>query len=203
VSKPAAEIGCVLLAGGLARRMGGRDKGLIPLGTKPMVQWVLAAVQPQVNTVLINANRHHDRYAQFGVAVAEDCMPGHLGPLAGLLTGLRRLNQAYVFMCPCDSPLVPGTMVQRLYNGLRDAAADIAVAHDGTRMQPVFCLVKQSMSESLSRFLQSGERKIDRWYSLENTVTVDFSDYLDAFNNINTEEERLEMERRLNLDPAK
>jgi len=177
--------------------MEGRDKGLIELSNKPMVQWVLEAVQPQVEQVLINANRHLDQYAKFGVPVAKDCLPGHLGPLVGLLTGLRSLKQDCVFMCPCDSPFLPDDMVDRLHQRLASTQSNIAIAHDGERMQPVFCLVRASMAESLSQYLGSGERKIDRWFAKEKSVLVDFSEYSRAFDNINTEQERLEVERQL------
>lgn len=191
------DVGCVLLAGGLSRRMGGRDKGLIEIAGKPMVAWVLDTVMPQVSTVVINANRNHEAYAEFGVKVVPDSLPGHLGPLAGLLTGLRSLTEPIVFMCPCDSPMLPADMVPRLQRDLLAKQADIAVAHDGQRLQPVFCLVRRSVAESLADYLASGERKIDRWYAVEKMITTDFSDSPDAFNNINTEQDRLSMEAKL------
>lgn len=197
MSESTLEIGCVILAGGLARRMEGRDKGLVKLAGKPMVQWVLDAVKPQVGSVLINANRNKADYEQFGPAVAEDLIEGHLGPLAGLLTGLKTLQMPAVFMCPCDSPFLPVDMVSRLCASLTNTQADIAVAHDGSRMQPVFCLARQSTVPSLTRFLDSGERKIDRWFAAENTSVVDFSDTPEAFRNINSEQDRLEVEQLL------
>lgn len=197
MNEPTPAIGCVILAGGLARRMEGRDKGLVELAGKPMVQWVLDAVTPQVDAVLINANRNKPDYERFGPAVAGDLIEGHLGPLAGLLTGFKTLQLPTVFMCPCDSPFLPADMVSRLYASLQNAQADIAVAHDGDRMQPVFCLARESTLPSLTRFLDSGERKIDRWFAEENTSMTDFSDYPEAFRNINSEQDLLEVEQLL------
>lgn len=193
----ALNTGAVILAGGLARRMGGRDKGLIHLADKPLVEWVADQVKPQVREVIINANRNQDQYQQFGLPVVNDSREGHLGPLAGLLTGMLTLERDAVFMCPCDSPFVPATMVKRLAEALQRNVADVAVAHDGERMQPVFCLARSSLQTSLESFLDSGDRKIDRWFGAEKLVTVDFSDEPNAFLNINTEEERLAVEQSL------
>ena len=190
-------VSAVILAGGLARRMDGRDKGLIELANKPLVQWVLQAVAPQVQHVLINANRNLERYEKLGAPVAADLVPGHLGPLAGLLTALKTLSEEHIFMCPCDSPFVPTDMVARLRTSLQQNHADIAVAHDGVRMQPVFCLVNRSVAPSLAQFLDAGERKIDRWFAAQNTVATDFSDTPEAFTNINSEAERLALELQL------
>lgn len=194
-------VGAVVLAGGLARRMNGRDKGLIELADKPMVEWVIEAISSQVDGLIINANRNLDQYGAYGYPVCEDNISGHLGPLAGLQTGLLHLDFDAVFMCPCDSPFVPTSMVFRLVDGLVDNNADIAVAHDGDRLQPVFCLVRRSVNESLRQFLESGERKIDRWYAGENVIQVDFSDTPDAFSNINTETERVAAEHLLREKP--
>lgn len=190
-------VGAVVLAGGLARRMDGRDKGLITLAGKPLVQWVLDSVVPQVDQVIINANRNISGYAVFGHPVVPDILEGHLGPLAGLATGLQTLDQSAVFMCPCDSPFLPADMVQRLHDAMIAEAADICVASDGERMQPVFCLVRRTVLASLNHFLAGGERKIDLWFAGEKTVTVDFDNAPDAFRNINTEQERLSAEQAL------
>ncbi len=190
-------VGAVVLAGGLARRMGGQDKGLIPLANRPMAAWVVTAIKPSVSKLIINANRNQDAYAKLGVEVVADTQEGFLGPLAGLSAGIDALQCHYVFMCPCDSPFLTAELLNRLGYGCLDAGADIAVAHDGSRLQPVFCMVKSSLRDSLNTFLQSGERKIDRWFASEHTVEIDCSDLNCAFENINTEEERLAAEAGL------
>ncbi len=199
---PSAEAGvlplaAVILCGGKARRMDGQDKGLIVLSDKTLVERVLTRVQQSVSTVIINANRNQAAYEQFGIEVVSDSLEGHLGPLAGLLTALQYYQNHLVFMCPCDSPFIPTDMPMTLHRALTDHDADIAVATDGERMQPVFCLAHPRVSASLMSFLNAGERKIDRWYSQLKTVEVSFADQPGAFRNINTFEELEQAEQLL------
>ena len=190
-------IGAVVLAGGLARRMGGRDKGLIQIGDRPMASWAIDAIRPQVHDIVINANRNHDAYAALGAHVIADRHAGHIGPLAGLSAAMHYLATDYVFMCPCDSPFVNASIVSLLGEPCLDKAADICVAHDGERLQPVFCVVHQRCLESLDAYLATGKRKIDRWYATHNTVELNCLSIADSFRNINTEEERLAAQHEL------
>lgn len=187
-----ATLGAVVLAGGLARRMGGVDKGLVKLGGQPMIAHVIAAIRPAVDALVINANRNADAYAAFGAPVVADRLTGHLGPLAGLSAGIAALDTDRVLLCPCDSPFIVTELVTRLAAVAERPEVDIAVAHDGARMQPVFCIVDRRVAPSLDAFLASGERKIDRWFAAEAIETVDCSDLKTCFRNINTEAERLE-----------
>lgn len=193
----ALPLAAVILSGGLARRMDGQDKGLIKLSGHTLVERVLRRVQSSVSTVIINANRNVEAYGRYGVEVVPDSLEGHLGPLAGLLTALQYYDNHLVFMCPCDSPFVPADMPLVLQAALLRHDADVAVATDGERMQPVFCLVHPRMTSSLQSFLTAGERKIDRWFEQANTVEVSFAPDPDAFRNINTREELREAERLL------
>ena len=182
-------VAAVILAGGLARRMGGVDKGLVELRGEPMVSWALQRVAPQVARIVINANRNHEEYGKFAVPVIADSIDGHLGPLAGLLTALQYFDEEYVFMCPCDSPFLPETMVSRMLAAMQaEEPATLAVATDGVRSQPVFLLAHKSCESTLAGFLAAGERKIDRWFVQEKLVEVSFADCPDAFRNINTED---------------
>ena len=190
-------IGAVILAGGLARRMGGQDKGLVPLAGRAMAQWVLDAVKPQVDEVVINANRNRDLYNRMGVMVVADSFAGYQGPLAGLSAGIAVLQTDFIFMCPCDSPFIADCVVARLGEACLEQNVDIAVAHDGDRLQPVFCVVHRRLADSLDGFLRSGERKIDRWYAQLAMATVDCQDLGNMFDNINTDEERDAAERKL------
>lgn len=192
-----ADIGAVILAGGLARRMGGQDKGLVELGNKPMVCWTLDAVEHLTSDIVINANRNREIYESFGKPVINDLHEGHLGPLAGLYSAMQSLSRQHVFMCPCDSPFVQPSLLAKLKQAVDNSDGDIFVAHDGERLQPVFAIVSASLSGSLDEFLKSGERKIDKWYSAHNMIGVDCSDCQDSFRNINTEEERLAAEQEL------
>lgn len=190
-------ITALVLAGGRATRMGGQDKGLVELAGRPMIAHVLAALAPQVERVVINANRNHDRYAGFGWPVVADDESGFLGPLAGLATGLRVAETPLVLTAPCDSPLLPGDLVARLHGALLEAEAEIAVPHDGEWLQPVFALVRRELLDSLLDYLGGGGRKIDRWFEQHRLVRVDFSDRLDTFINVNDPEERRGLEARL------
>jgi molybdopterin-guanine dinucleotide biosynthesis protein A len=187
----------VILAGGRATRMGGRDKGLLPLAGKPMVEWVMAALKPQVVDIIINANRNLDAYAAYGYRVVSDKLHGFCGPLAGIASSMESASTPYIVTTPCDSPLMPLDLAHRLYQALHVNRAEISVAHNGERLQPVFALLTCTLSNSLLEYLKAGERKIDTWYSRHKLAIVDFSDSADAFININTPVEIQAVESRL------
>lgn len=183
------DITALVLAGGKSRRMGGRDKGLLPFGDGLLVGHILDAVLPQVGSALISANRHHDEYSRFGFPVIADPLEGFQGPLAGFLGGLERMQTDYLLTLPCDGPFVAPDLARRLASALEAAGADIAVAHDGQRLQPVYTLLHRRVLPDLRRALEEGERKIDRWFPRNHWVSVDFSDVPEQFSNINTPEE--------------
>jgi molybdopterin-guanine dinucleotide biosynthesis protein A len=178
----------LILAGGLGRRMGGRDKGLQPFRGKPMVAWAIARLVPQVDVLLINANQNLDAYAAFGYPVVADRIGGFAGPLAGLHAGLSVCATPLLATVPCDSPFLPQDLVARLHAALQTEEADLAVAKTGTQPHPVFSLVRREVLDGLTAFLEAGGRKIDAWYAALKTVTVPFTD-AHAFANINTVEE--------------
>ena len=183
------QITALVLAGGRGSRMGGLDKGLQTYRGMPLAMHALLRIAPQVGQVLINANRNLAAYESFGVPVWPDALPDFAGPLAGFLTGLERCETAYLATVPCDSPLFPEALVPRLAGALAAADAEIAVAsceEDGVlRAQPVFCLMKSTLLESLVRFTNEGGRKIDRWTAQHACVQVPFADAR-AFFNANT-----------------
>ena len=201
-SNPAPEDGVdqvsgVILAGGKARRMGGVDKGLVTVNGRPMISWVIDVLRPQVAQVLINANRNIDDYRALGFPVIDDGDREFRGPLAGIAAGLRAAAGKYVAFAPCDSPLVCKDLVSRLHAALSAEGSRIAVAHDGERLQPVFALLERSLLDDLVRYLDSGGRKIDRWYDEHGYACADFSDVAGSFANINAPDERQALERRL------
>ena len=108
------DIDAVILAGGMARRMGGDDKGLIILDDKPMILHTIERLSPQVGRIWINANRNLEQYAQFGYQVISDTEQGFLGPLAGMLTALSHSHAALLLVVPCDSPQLPLDLTQRM-----------------------------------------------------------------------------------------
>lgn len=179
----------IILAGGLGRRMGGLDKGLLPLQGRPMVAHVIERFAPQVDELLINANRNLDDYARFGYRVIPDAVTGHAGPLAGLQRGLAEAQHALVATVPCDSPYLPTDLVARLRTALEAHDADLAVATALGRPQPVFCLCRRALLPHLDAFLHNGGRKIDAWYATLGVVEVPFDDHPHAFVNINTPQE--------------
>jgi molybdopterin-guanine dinucleotide biosynthesis protein A len=183
------EITGLILAGGRGSRMGSVDKGLAPFGSQPMVLHVIQRLLPQVQHLLINANQNLDTYAAFGAPVWPDAMPDFAGPLAGLQTGLMHCKTPYLVTAPCDSPFLPPDLVRRLATALLAVNADLAVAVTGEgearQPHPVFCLAKTSLLPHLTEFLESGGRKVDRWYASLRLAEVNFPDE-SAFRNINT-----------------
>lgn len=179
----------VILAGGMGRRMGGADKGLVELNGRPMVSQVIARLGPQVAELLINANRNAEQYASFGYRVIADVVGGFAGPLAGLERGLSEARHDLVVTAPCDSPFLPHDLVRRLLGAIDNGATDLAVARTGSQPHPVFCLCRRSLHPHLSAFLSAGGRKIDAWYATLKVAEVAFDDQPDAFSNINTRAE--------------
>ena len=183
------EITGIVLAGGMGRRMGGVDKGLVELDGKPMVAHVLARLSPQVDAVLINANQNAERYAAFGLPVLADAVGGFAGPLAGLHAGMSAATTPFVATVPCDSPFLPLDLVARLSKGLVAMDAQLAVARTFDQPHPLFALVRRDVLPHLASFLHGGGRKIDAWYATLRIVEVAFDDCADAFRNINTADE--------------
>lgn len=179
----------IVLAGGQGKRMGGADKGLVEFNDQPMIKHVLQRLAPQVNEILINANREIDRYQQLGYRVITDEIGGFAGPLAGLHAGMLHAQHPYILTAPCDSPLLPSSLAKRLMNALIERDADIAVAKTGKQAHPVFCLCRRSLLPNLEQFLQQGERKMADWIAQLDSTEVSFTDQAQAFANINTREE--------------
>ncbi len=188
--KQVSDITAVILAGGKGRRMQGKDKGLIALNGKPLIQHVISAIAPQVGQLVINANRSLQQYAELGYPVVSDTLDDYQGPLAGFLAAMQSISTPDMVSVPCDGPLLPHDLVKRLVAGRERAAADIAVVHDGQRLQPAYALMPTHLKQDLEAFLESGGRKIGLWYAQHNVVQVDFSDTPEAFLNINTPGDR-------------
>lgn len=193
----------VILAGGRGSRMGGVDKGLLDVAGEPMVRHVARVLAPQVDRLLVNANRNQREYEALGFEVIEDRVRDYAGPLAGMHAGLAESATELVLFAPCDSPLVPEDLARRLLEALRRENAEIATVDDGERQHPVFALVRRALLASLAQYLESGERKIDRWYAQHRFEVVSFADRPEAFLNVNLPEERADIEARMaGGDPA-
>jgi molybdopterin-guanine dinucleotide biosynthesis protein A len=188
----------LILAGGRGSRMGGVDKGLQNFNGIPLALHTLMRLGPQVESVMVNANRNLSAYESFGASVWPDASADFAGPLSGFLVGLERAETPYVLTVPCDTPRLPLDLAERLAEALVREDADIAMAaapetddqgQTQIRTQPVFCLLKIELSESLVKFTHAGGRKIDAWTAQHKTVLVPFdapSDDPLAFANVNT-----------------
>jgi FdhD protein len=185
----------VVLAGGRARRMGGEDKGLIPFRGRPLVAHALEALDSVAGRILVNANRNRGAYANFGYPVVADSTSSFDGPLAGLLSAMRAAETPYVLTVPCDSPLVTGRLLARLWTALQESGAELCAAHDGEWLHPVFLLAERRLADDLEAYLASGERKIDTWLHRHKLALADFSDHPELFANVNTPEELAALEQ--------
>ena len=188
----------LILAGGRAQRMGGIDKGLIPFHGKPLIESAIAKLKIQTQTIIINANRNITKYAGYGYPVIMDETPDFSGPLAGFSVGLKACKTPYLLTSPCDSPLLPSNLAELLSTEMERSDFELVYASsketDGkVWAQPVFCLMRSNLQDSLNQFLQKGDLKIDRWFKELRSSTVIFDDPL-FFANVNTPEELKSLE---------
>ena len=188
------DITAVILAGGKGRRLGGQDKGLVHYKNKPLIEHVIERIKPQVKTIIVNANRNQETYANYGFPVINDELSDFQGPLAGFATAMKSVTTSHIMTLPCDGPLLPNNLVTRMLEKMDDASDTLVVAHNGDRLQPVYALIPISLINSLEQFLEEGNRKIDLWYARHPMQIADFSDIPNAFDNINTEEQKQNME---------
>ena len=177
--------GCVL-AGGVGRRLGGIDKGLIQLAGQPLVAHVIARFAPQVGTLLLSVNRNHDLYRTHCPQLVNDTIADAAGPLAGIAAALAVTHTPWLAVVPCDSPFLPQSLVATLMRALAQETADIAVARTADGPQPVFALIATHLAPSLTAYLAGGGRKTDAWYAQHTFVAVDYEHNSGAFSNINT-----------------
>lgn len=179
----------LMLAGGRGQRMGGIDKGLIQLKGKTLAARTLSRLAQQTAAQFISANRSNDGYQALGVKVLADRRPDYPGPLAGIEAGLHDSTTDLVLVVPCDAPLLPIDLAERLLLAMQAHQAEIALASDGERPQFLHALITRRLLPDLSRYLDDDGHAVYRWYQLHKVIEVDFSDCRDAFVNINTPEE--------------
>lgn len=188
------DITAVILAGGKGRRLGGQDKGLVHYKNKPLVEHVIQRIQPQLNNILINANRNLETYSTYGFPIISDELSDFQGPLAGFASAMKIVQTSHIITLPCDGPFLPSDLVLRMLkaqsNTFKAVNNAIIVAHNGERLQPVYALIPVSLLANLEQYLETGARKIETWYRQNTMISVDFSDKPETFRNINTEEQR-------------
>lgn len=195
-----SEITALILCGGQAIRMGGEDKGLLLVKNKTLVEWTINRVQSSVNRIIINANRNQSKYEALGFTTIADASIDYLGPLAGFQVGLIHSQTPYVLILPCDTPLFPVNLATQLAIAMEDNQVDctyaVSMENDLEQAHPVFCLLKKSTLNSLQQFMQTGQRKIDKWFQSLNHQKVLFEDPK-AFINVNSHHELLLVEKLL------
>ena len=188
--------GCIL-AGGQGRRMGGRDKGLVELASRPLVAYAIERLAPQVGSIVISANRELDAYGAFDHEVLTDRTGDYQGPLAGVERALSECKIPYLVSVPCDLPLFPMNLVSRLYEAIQQGSGRIAVAALDGKRQNVVALWDKRCLPALQTFLAAGGRRVEDFLIEQNAVTVDFSDEAAAFDNVNTPEDLARLAQRL------
>lgn len=176
-------VAAVVLAGGQGRRMGGVDKGLVEYRGRPLIEWLLDVVRPQVDQVLISANRNLDVYAAYGHRVVADTLPDYPGPLAGVLAALQAVDTRWLLVVPCDTPHLPADLVARLLGAAQQAEVPLAIAADSARTHHTCFIVRTDARAALSAFLQRGERAVRHWQASLPMVSVEFD--AAGFANIN------------------
>jgi molybdopterin-guanine dinucleotide biosynthesis protein A len=197
----------VLLAGGMARRMGGGDKPMRRIGGRTILARVLARLQPQCDGLILNANGDPARFAMFGLPVIADTVENFPGPLAGILAALdwaaaNRPEVSWVLSAAADCPFLPRDLVARLHRARAERNAQLAVAASAGQSHPVIGLWSVALREELRHALVVEDmRKIDRWTARYSLATVTWqAQPLDPFFNANTMDDIAEAERLAELD---
>ena len=189
------KITAVILVGGRGRRMGHRDKGLIDFNGKPLIKHVIDRIAPQVGQLAINSP-NHEAYAHYGYPTFGDVLDGGLGPLAGLHSALSHCNSELVLILPCDTPIIPDDLVERMLKQLDDEDADICSVSDGERIHAVFILARFTIKERLEDYLQQGKLRVQGWLKDEQAAIAMFTDCPHSFINLNTPEELSNLEQQ-------
>jgi len=200
MSAAGAEVAGVILAGGQSRRMGGGDKGLLELAGKPMLAHVICRLSAQVGALVINANGDPQRFAAFGLPVVPDTVGGFVGPLAGVLAGMRwsaanAPAARWIVTAAADAPLLPGDLVERLRGAVAGRPRAVALAQSNGELHPVIGLWPVALADDLEHQLAAGVRKVLAWTDRHGTVPVPFAATrmcgidIDPFFNANTPQE--------------
>ena len=183
------DVAAVILAGGQGRRMGGADKGLIDYQGRPLIEWVLDTLAPQVGEIVISANRNLERYVTYGRRVLPDTLPDYPGPLAGVLAALQAVTADWLLVVPCDTPHLPADLALRLLGAAQLEGVPLAVAEDDARVHHSCFLVHAHQRAHLAEFLARGDRAVRRWQAELSATRVRFD--AAGFVNINQPDDLL------------
>lgn len=199
----------LVLAGGRGSRFGGVDKGLQPFFGQALARRALGRLTPQVGQIALSANRHLDTYQSWGMPVWSDSVEDYPGPLAGMLSGLEHITTEWLLTVPCDSPLFPLDLAQRLSAQARADNSLVAYAaapetdeagHSTLRAHPVFCLLHRDLRTSLAQYLAAGSHRVMHWLNAQACSQVAFDrpgDDPHAFANTNTPQDLKRLEQML------
>jgi len=201
----APKVTAVILAGGRAQRMGAVEKGLQKIHQRNLIEHVIASIGPQVDSIIINANRDFAQYQQFGLPIVADksspAIQGESGPLAGIQAALLACNDPLLLCVPCDTPHLPSDLVNRLKHALLEKHLDLVYAAEYDQQQqikshPVICLMRKEVLDSLTKYLLQGQKKVSLWFDHLDAEAVIFSDANETaiFRNLNTIQELKEYE---------
>ena len=196
----------IILAGGLARRMGGGDKCLLPLGGQTLLQRAIAKARPQVNELLLNANGNHLRFTRSGLTVLSDEYPNFPGPLAGIHAGLQwlenhRPEQQWLASFASDTPFFPDNLVSELHRRAQETGASLVLARSGEQTHPIFGLWHRSLLPAIRKALQSDQTpRLQDWAQEQKAESVIFEQTgYDPFFNINRPQDLYDAEALLPL----
>ncbi len=184
-----ALVTAAILSGGAGRRLGGRDKGLELLAGRPMISHVIQAIRPQASNLLICTSRNISLYAQFAVTCS-DQVGGFAGPMAAIVSALKACSTPWLLTTPVDCPRPASRLAIRLHA----ANARVAVAHDGSRRQPLFALYRREVAATAESAL-AADMGVWQWQDALGAVAVDFSAVANSFVNLNTREDFRQWER--------
>ncbi|MCF6254340.1 MAG: molybdenum cofactor guanylyltransferase [Thiomicrorhabdus sp.] len=181
-----SELSVVILAGGQGKRVGARQKALLPHQGKPLLHWVLQCLPKKELPILLNVNSEDLAYKTYDLPLFPDEYQGFLGPLAGMQAAWKWVALDWIVFVPCDNPSLPIDLMERLIQGYSIDPAPLVVAYDGQRVQPLYLLMHRSMALNLKRALEKSHLSVSRWIQENPHTRVDFSDQPQAFQNINT-----------------
>lgn len=182
------DLTALILAGGEGRRMGGEDKGLISWQGRPFIDYALDAIPADISRTLISCNRNIDQYQKYGETV-QDNDARYEGPLAGIYAAMRVATTPFIFVLPCDSPLLPKDLYQYLVSAIKASDADICYVDDGIQKQYLFALIRTNLEQSLKDYLAAGNRQVHRWYKQHQFIEANLSEQQSAFRNVNRRED--------------
>jgi molybdopterin-guanine dinucleotide biosynthesis protein A len=184
MNKKSRQVSCIILAGGEGKRLGGVDKGLVTYKSTPLIEHVLASIKPQVDEIIISANRNIDTYEKYGHKVISDNSDVYRGPLAGIAATLPYCTNKWVLVVPCDMPFLPDNIVEKL-SAETDKGISIAALNE--KLQLVFLMHKE-LQASIQQSLDNNQLRLLQWVKSHQPAIISFTDY-GAFRNFNNRDD--------------